>query len=454
MPRLRLTFDRGTVVLHAPPGWAPALAETSLVWDDRVAAFRAPADRLVEVRLALQRAGVTVEDEASRLSPAPLRMRRPDLRPYQEEAVAAWEMAGRRGVVVLPTGSGKTRVALAAMAEANRSTLVLVPTRALMEQWVAALGGWYAGRPGRYGDGFHELRRVTVSTFDSAFRHMDGFGDRFSLVVVDEVHHFASGARSEVLQMAVAPWRLGLTATPPAAHDRVERLRALVGPIACHRTVAEMVGDPLAPFEHIVRFVALRPDERRGYDAGYLPFAEAFRTFARDRRDGAWSEFVRAASATSAGRCLLAGHRAALAIVARAAEKLAAAEQILRRHHGQRALVFTADNDTAYEVSARLLVPAVTCDIRGEERRAVLERFHRGDVRALVSSRVLNEGLDVPEASLAVVLGGRMGAREHVQRVGRVLRPRPGKRALVYELVARDTVDERHHARRAVGLTA
>ena len=97
--------------------------------------------------------------------------------------------------------------------------------------------------------------------------------------------------------------------------------------------------------------------------------------------------------------------------------------------------MFVADNETAYAVAREHLVMPLTCDIGRRERDEALARFRAGELRALVSAQVLNEGLDVPDAEVGIVVGGRLGAREHVQRVGRLLRPGAGKRAIVYELV-------------------
>jgi superfamily II DNA or RNA helicase len=90
----------------------------------------------------------------------------------------------------------------------------------------------------------------------------------------------------------------------------------------------------------------------------------------------------------------------------------------------------------------------LTCDIDRRERAAALARFQDGSLHALVSARVLNEGIDVPDADVAIVVAGTQGEREHVQRVGRLLRPRPGKRALVYELVCGGTTETRQAMRR------
>jgi superfamily II DNA or RNA helicase len=127
---------------------------------------------------------------------------------------------------------------------------------------------------------------------------------------------------------------------------------------------------------------------------------------------------------------------------------------LLERHRAARTLVFTADNDTAYQIARAHLVMPLTCDIGRRERDQALDAFRRGSIRALVSARVLNEGVDVPDADVAIVVGGALGEREHVQRVGRLLRPAEGKRALVYELVTRDTIEVSQARRRRQGLVA
>jgi predicted nuclease of restriction endonuclease-like RecB superfamily len=115
-------------------------------------------------------------------------------------------------------------------------------------------------------------------------------------------------------------------------------------------------------------------------------------------------------------------------------------------------LVFTADNTAALAVARRHLIAPVTCDVQPRERDAVLQAFRRGEIWGLVSARVLNEGLDVPDADVAVMVSGSQGTREYLQRVGRVLRPRPGKKAIIYEFVVRDTTEDQAVTRRRQAL--
>ena len=117
-------------------------------------------------------------------------------------------------------------------------------------------------------------------------------------------------------------------------------------------------------------------------------------------------------------------------------------EKLLARHGEDRVLIFTNDNETVYRISRDFLIPAITHQTKVKERHETLGRFNAGDYPFLVTSKVLNEGVDVPAANIAIVLSGSGTVREHVQRLGRILRPAAGKTATLYEVVARETGEE------------
>jgi superfamily II DNA or RNA helicase len=123
-------------------------------------------------------------------------------------------------------------------------------------------------------------------------------------------------------------------------------------------------------------------------------------------------------------------------------------QELLAGDRESKTLIFTPDTSVAYRISRQFLIPTITSDIKKTEREEVLDRFRRGVIRRLVSCRVLNEGIDVPDAETAIILGGNQGEREHIQRIGRCLRPGVGKLAKVYELVAKNTIEVRHWQRR------
>lgn len=447
---MRLLFDHGTLVLTGADEQV-ASQLPGVLWDARVALHRAPARRYAELVLALGRRGLPFSDEVRPALAEPLRvLPQPELRPYQRGALLSWELAGSRGIVVMPTGSGKTRVALAAMAGGSRS-LCLVPTRALLQQWLTELAAVYGGPIGCLGDGQRSVEQLTVATFESAYRHMPQIGHRFDLLVVDEVHHFGAGVRDETLEMCVAERRLGLTATPPGGAAQL-RLSELVGPVVCQLTVAELAGKWLADFDLVLIRLGLNAEERARYAADQVAFAELSRQFRSLHPEGSWQELVALASQTVEGRQALAGWRRNRRLLSLTRAKSRAVKGLLERHHDARLLIFTADNAAAYAIARQHLVMPITCDVSRREREEALAAFRRGELRALVSARVLNEGIDVPDADVAIIVGATLGEREHVQRVGRLLRPVPGKRAVVYELVTTATSEVRRALQRRRGL--
>lgn len=433
-------------MLAEAPELEPGLP--GMVWDPRVALHRAPAHFHAELTRELRARRLAYRDETIR------RQRRPtgpwsgiELRPYQQAALMAWSLAERRGVAVLPTGSGKTRLALGALAATRAPALILVPTRALLRQWFGELKRVYGGPVGCLGDGDRSVEDVCVTTFESAYRWMPRLGARFELLIVDEVHHFGAGIRDEALEMSVAPFRLGLTATPPG-EPGAARVAELVGPVVYELGVGDLAGRWLADLHRVVIRLPLDADERRRYAADTRLFREVFLPFKRWQPKASWQEFAALAGSSPEGRAALAAWRRRKKLLGLTRAKRRAVSELLRRHAQNRMLIFTGDNDAAYELSRRELVMPITCDISRAERADALDAFRKGDLRALVSSRVLNEGLDVPDADVAILVAGAFGEREYVQRVGRLLRPRPGKRAVVYELVSAATGEARDVTKR------
>ncbi len=135
--------------------------------------------------------------------------------------------------------------------------------------------------------------------------------------------------------------------------------------------------------------------------------------------------------------------------------KIELLDELLHRHSGDRVIIFASENATAYQIARRFLVPAITHQTKARERQHLLERFHNGTYPILATSQVLNEGVDVPAANVGIVLSGTGSVREHVQRLGRLLRKQGDKQALLYEVVTRGTAEEftserrrQHHAYR------
>jgi superfamily II DNA or RNA helicase len=448
-PPVLLRFDAGTLVVDgAAATWdAPA----PLLWDERVLRWRAPAWNYRHVVRELVRRQLPYEDEARAYHqfdfPTKLLA---EPRPYQQEAIEAWRRAGRCGVVVLPTGAGKSLVAQMAIEQVKRSTLVVVPTIDLMNQWYDLLLSCFQAEVGLIGGGYFETGALTVTTYASAFRFMERLGNRFGLVIFDECHHLPSSVYRYAAEMAIAPYRLGLTATPERADGGDQFLEQLVGPFVYRKEARELAGEYLADYSVVRINVRMSPEER----ALYVREREIFRNFLSEKGIGlgglhGWQMFIAASARSAEGRRAMFAYRESKRVALGTEAKLRVLGELLVRHRRERVLIFTAENEMVYRISEKFLVPAITHTTPVKERRAWLEAFNEGNVLALATSKVLNEGVNIPAASVAVVLSGSGSTREHVQRLGRILRKQPGKEAVLYEVVTVDTTEEQISRRRS-----
>ena len=445
---MRLSFDLGTLVLYdPPPGFQPP---SHFQWDARVDRWRSQALHYRATVEQFQQDKVTYDNTApsyrtlklsSRLTQAP--------HPFQVEALEAWKVAGRRGVVVLPTGAGKSYVGQMVIETVQRGTLVVAPTIDLMNQWYDLLCAAFGEQIGLIGGGYYEIQDITVTTYDSAYSHMDRLGNRWGLVIFDECHHLPGEMYSHAAEMCLAPYRLGLTATPERSDGRHALLDTLIGPQVYAKGIKELAGDYLADYVIERIKVTLTPQEEEEYRRARSTFSN----FLIDHGivlDGlaGWHRFIRESATSRKGRQAMLAHQRSKKLALGTSAKLRTLDFLLKKHARERTIIFTSDNDTVYAISAAFLIPAITHQTPTKERKAILENFNRGDYLALATSKVLNEGVNVPEASVAVILSGSGSTREHVQRLGRVLRKREGKQAILYEVITAGTVEEKISQRR------
>jgi superfamily II DNA or RNA helicase len=445
--QIALRFDSGTLLLDGADRAASVPA--AFRWDERVERWRAPAYAYRDVVTELIRSQTTYVDEARRYHEFDFRAELlAEPRPYQQQAIELWRQKNRCGVVILPTGAGKSLVAQMAIEQTRRSTLVVVPTLDLMNQWYDLLLSSFQAEVGLIGGGFFEVGALTVTTYASAFRFMERLGNQFGLIIFDECHHLPSSVYRYAAEMCIAPFRLGLTATPERTDGADEMLERLIGPIVYRREAHEMAGEYLADYSLHRMEVELSALERAAYESERV----IFRQFLKEKGIGlssitGWRMFIAASARSEAGRRAMLAYRESKRIALGTDAKLRALHTLLHRHKSDRVLIFTAENEMVYRISRQFLIPAITHETNIKERRQWLEAFNKGDVLALATSKVLNEGVNIPDASVAVVLSGSGSTREHIQRLGRILRKQPGKEAILYEVVTRDTTEE-HISRR------
>ncbi|QEG00410.1 excinuclease ABC subunit B [Stieleria maiorica] len=455
--RPHVDFHQGTVRLFGLSARfvEKALTDVPLVWDEREDCYRADAMHADAIRQGLEHSLAGRFDwrvgrdagAAEFRSLAVNDLRQVTLRGDQQQAVKAFEDGGRRGLVVMPTGTGKTVVAIELMIRCQCSTLVVVPVRDLMYQWHAKILEATGIDAGLIGDGVHRVSPISVTTYDSAAIHMPRIGDRFQMIVFDEVHHLAGPWRSDAARMSIAAIRLGLTATLPGDDQRTERLQQLVGPTLYQQSIAEASGKSLADYSVHRIAVRLTDDEQQRY----RDYSRQIQTFVYQQREFdpqfKWDDTYALSAATKqepdrARDAVIAmrAFRLKRQIEEHADAKLRMLEDLFRLHCDESVIVFTGSNVMARKISTRFLVPCLLSHCGKKERRQWLQGFAEGRYRVLVANRVLDEGVDLPEVKTAIVLGGLSSQRQAVQRLGRVLRKGTGgRRAKLYEVVVEDT---------------
>jgi superfamily II DNA or RNA helicase len=318
-----------------------------------------------------------------------------------------------------------------------------------MAQWQGVLSKHLGMAVGLLGGGVSDRQPVTVTTYDSAAVQTEFHGNRFGLLVCDECHHLPAPSYRFIAEGSIAPYRLGLSATLARADGGEKVCEALLGPLVHRSEISELKGEFLAPYEVSRVEVPLTEEEQRRHDearALYLGFVRS--RGIRFGSPGGWARFLAESQRSDEGRAAYRAYREQRRIALTSKAKVDVLWRILREHRDERIIVFTEDNDTVYALARWLLLPALTHHTPVPERKALLSAFAAGELPALLTSRVLNEGVDVPDASVGVILSGSGSVREHVQRLGRLLRKRPGKRARLYELCSQGTAEANISERR------
>ena len=377
--------------------------------------------------------------------------------PHQKAAVRSWLSQGSRGIFEHATGSGKTFTALTAIRqhiESGNPALVVVPSRLLLDQWASEIrdeiseaalllagGGNNAWRAphrlkGMTGADTAHGGRIVLATMQTAsidaFRHSVIDGDHL-LLVADEVHQIGSQQHARIMTLDAGS-RLGLSATPirygdPEGTRRIfEYFGGVVPPPI---TLADAIeARRLVPYEyfpHALNLTAEEADEWRDYTD------KIRREIVRQRPDDAG---VRQLS-EKAKMLLIQRSR----VAKKAENKVRLTCDVLKEHFekGQSWLVYCEDADQLGQVLAELRqegMNPVEYHSRMEGDRDATMTWFRSFGGILLSIRCLDEGVDIPNVSHALILASSQNPRQFIQRRGRVLRRAPDKQvATVHDAV-------------------
>jgi superfamily II DNA or RNA helicase len=446
----QLRFSEGTLLLEGVSSESIQSHFTGvpLKWDDRVGQWRCDAiwySKIIEIIKGTQ---FRVEDLIPKQSPVDWPyIAIHDLREEQQKAVLAW-MPGKKGVIVMPTGTGKTEVALSIMRQTAESTLVVCPVRDLMYQWHQRILKGLGYDAGIIGDNTFNVRPVSVTTYDSACIYMGKLGAEFALLIFDECHHLPGPIRRDAAVMSMAPMRLGLTATPERSDSRHMDLQWLIGPTVYSLELADVKGRTLADYEIIRIPVHLSTEEQMKYDRLSNEVRSYMQMKVRETPGYTWQDLCAEAGKDPESRKAQKAFHAKTAIEDRAEEKLRVLEDLFRLHSEGRVMVFTGSNAMAREISKRFLVPCLLNHCGKKERLDILDGFRKAEYRVIVANQVLDEGVDIPEAKVAIVVGGQTSTKQAKQRLGRILRKQANAKATLYEVVCAETREEQRSRQR------
>src|SRR4029079_16294090 len=176
-------------------------------------------------------------------------------------------------------GHGQDICRRAAIKKSERPALVVTPTIDLLKQWHDELRAAFGGTIGLLGGGYYDLQPLTVTTYDSAYLHVERWGPRFGLLVFEQGHHLPGPTYAMAALGSLAPFRLGLTATPERADGQEALLAELIGPLVYRREIKQLSGDFLAEYRTDRQYVELSPEERRQYQQA----REQYRRFLDER---------------------------------------------------------------------------------------------------------------------------------------------------------------------------
>ncbi len=353
------------------------------------------------------------------------------LRQYQIDAVDAFHVGGGlrggAGVVVLPCGSGKTIVGLAALVKVGARTLVLTTSTVAVHQWIDELLDKTTLQPemvGEYTGGRKEIKPVTIATYqmlthrqstDQGFPHIDLIRDTgWGLIIYDEVHMLPAPVFSATAEIQ-ARRRLGLTATLVREDGREDDVFALIGP---------------KRFE-----VPWRSLEEKGF------IAQASCTEVR-------VEVPNKLKVSYA----LALRKDKFRLAAENKEKIRIVKKLIAEHPFEPTLVIGQYIDQLEIMAKDLNLPLITGSTPNSKREELFNQFRSGEIRVLIVSKIANFAINLPDASVLIQISGAFGSRqEEAQRLGRILRPK-ARPAKFYTVVSHDTVEQEFARKRQIFL--
>jgi superfamily II DNA or RNA helicase len=399
-----------------------------------------PVSALIDVQLSTARAAPAPSKKNSRGKGASKSPANIEFRDYQQECIQA-AVAGRRGVLQLATGGGKTLIAAEVIRQLDRPAIFLVHTRDLLHQTRAVLAEYLGQTIGQAGDGIVSLQHVTVATVQTCARALDvkitkapedeesletdktdlkhtaaqlaEYIRQVPVVFFDECHHLPADTTYELsMEMAGARWRYGLSATPYRA-DRLDLLlEAALGPKLFTAAASALIEKGyLVPPK--IRFLPVPALVVRSGKADYQDIFSSY-VVENPRRNQ---------------------------LVADTARQLAA--------KGNSVLILVSQVRQGEVLQALLPgVPLVQGADAAEKRQEVFAALARKELAIAIATTLADEGLDLPPLNAVILASAGRSETRALQRVGRALRPAPRKKHAIIIDFMDDAPFLKEHAQR------
>ncbi len=364
------------------------------------------------------------------------------LRDYQEEAINYWLRNGGKGIIALPTGSGKTVIGVAAIAKVSLKTLIIVYTKEQLLQWRKSLMEFTDAEQHMIGLYYSKEKRIsdiTLATYQTAYKYIHKLSPYFGFLVIDEVHHLPADKFKHIATSSPAAYRLGLSATPYREDGKHTYLFPLMGGVVYYKTPSELAKKGyLAPYRVITVKVSLSSNEKKEYD-------ELRKLFKKYMVFGSFDDLVKEAQKGNLMAIkALRIHSRMLQIIQKSKSKLMKVKEIVEKElsSGKKIIIFAHYVEVAKAIADLVNGYLLTGSVKDEVRKKIIEEFKKSRSGVLVVTTVGDEGLDIPDASVGILVAGTGSRRQFIQRLGRLLRPGQGKEAVLYEIVAKGTSEE------------
>jgi superfamily II DNA or RNA helicase len=386
------------------------------------------------------------------------------LRKWQEEALAQFKLNNSKAIVEATTGSGKTILGLKLIEEnQDKRILVVVPTTQLMYQWkeeiLKKVGSGII--ISLLGDGNKDIPPMTPSVTISVVNSVRGVNwnhpaAKYDILICDEIHRYASPENAKIFQGNFNQ-KIGLTATLERSDGMEVILHKYIGPTVytLNNEDAKNAGYVCDYDIECVKCAMTNPEKaeytlfNNNVKKYMMVFNNSFKELQKNFKNGPRGTSYRSALE---GMRSISKRKSFLTSVK---SKHDVAINLCLKNNDKKIILFdeiqTSANDIYDDLNNRGMNPVIYhSGIKAKEKKEAIEKFLDGRSKILVTVKALDEGLDVEDVDIGIIVNGNSQKRQAIQRLGRLLRKKEGKVSKLYMLYVPETKDEDYVKKRII----